>query len=131
MCRSLGLMLDIGFPLLHAIPLAAAAGSNPLMLDGVKSTVEALESGKPLAAALKSLGYLPAGFLPLLKGGEESGKTGEVLLWLADLYERNFEAAIDAALALVEPVVICILGTLVGFMVIATMLPMVTMISNL
>ena len=131
LARCLALMMEIGFPVLEALPLAAAASSNPLLAERAPFSVEALKEGASMATSLKHLQYLPTGFMPMLVAGDESGKTPEVLQWLAEFFEREFEAALDSAVAMVEPMILLGVGTLVGLTVIATMLPMVQAIATL
>ena len=131
LARSLALMLDVNYTLLEALPLAAAASSNPLLLERAPLAVESLTEGASLSESLGRLHYLPKSFTLMLASGDEIGKTTQILAWLGDFYEREYEAALEGALAMLEPLIMVGLSLLAGLTIVATMLPMVQAIATL
>ena len=131
LCDSLGMLLQVGHPILEALPLAVQAAQNPLWASRCHAAVEVLREGSTLSESLDALGSLPSGMTRILAATDECGKPADILAWLAALYQRDFEAAIEALVVLVEPLIMLGMGIVVGIMVLGTRLPMVQVIESL
>jgi type IV pilus assembly protein PilC len=93
--------------------------------------IEALRRGETLIAPFESSGLFDATFLQLLRAGEESGTVDSMLLRLATYYELDVEIALAALTSVLEPILICALGAVIGTIVASIFLPLYSMIGNI
>jgi type II secretory pathway component PulF len=93
----------------------------------VAQVAEETRSGDSLAAPLRKLAIFPRTAIQMIDVGEESGKLDEMLLKVADIEERHMRARIKTLVSLLAPALILVVGSLVGFMVIAILLPIFRM----
>lgn len=130
MTRTLGMLLKNGVPLLKALQIVKAASGSLLMDHAVQSMIDGVQAGRDLSQFMDD----PLLFPPLAKrmvlAGERSGQIGEMLLWVAGDCEKQLAARLQVLTALMEPMIILLLGGITGFVVIAIMLPIFEM-SNL
>lgn len=129
--RALELQLHVGESPLVGLQMACEASGNPLLEASVNEVVSALKGGETLVDSLAVSGFFPRTFLDLVRAGEESAQLPEMLGRSALLYETDLDQAIDAFTSLLEPLVMLVMGVIVGIVVIATMLPMMTLLQNL
>ena len=129
--HTLSSLLDSGSNLLIALPLAAQSTGNPLLEDTIGRAVEALKEGENLCEALSACDFFPRTFLLSLRAGEESGNVSRLMNDLMKLMELELKQRIDTFTALLEPLVMLVVGVVVGFVVIATLLPMLKVVENL
>ncbi len=129
--RALEIQLKMGESPLLGLPLAAAASGNPVLQGLAKSAVESLKQGSSLTESLKATNFFPRTLTDMLTAGEESGRVPELLERTAALYESELDLAIERSTALLEPLIMLVMGVIVGLMVVATMLPMMTLIQSL
>lgn len=119
--RTLSFLTEGGVPLLNALKLSSGATGNSAINAAVIKAEELIASGQRLSASLE--GFPPV-FLQLIATGEKSGRLADVLNKAADSYEGDFSRKINRAVSLFEPVMIFFMGLLVGFIVLAILLPM-------
>jgi general secretion pathway protein F len=119
--RTLGFLLDGGLPILGALDLAARSVGNRVLEDRVMEASKLVAEGGRLSASLS--GFPPV-LLQLISTGEKGGMLPEVLNRAADSYEEEFGRRVQKALAFLEPLMILIMGLIVGFIVLAVLLPM-------
>lgn len=119
--RSLGFLLGGGLPMLKALELAGKSTGNVYLEDNVREAALKVSDGASLSA---SLAGLPPVLIALISTGEKSGRLVEVLDMAADAYEEDFDRVVRRALALIEPGMILFMGLIVGFVVLAVLLPM-------
>ena len=122
--RTLGTLLAGGLPLDVALGIAGAATGNRRLADAVASAREAVRQGEPLAPALRRAGVFPPLVVHLAAVGERAGALGEMLERAAAAYEREVETTISAATALVEPLLVLVMGGVVLALVAAVLLPL-------
>ncbi len=122
--RTLGFLLDGGLPMLRSLELSAKAIGNMAIETTMKAAGKKLAEGGRLSASLK--GFPPV-LLQLISTGEKGGNLAEVLSKAADSYEDEFGRRVQKALSLLEPAMILLMGLLVGFIVLAVLLPMFQM----
>ncbi|HEX4600825.1 MAG TPA: type II secretion system F family protein [Gemmatimonadales bacterium] len=115
--RTLGLLLKSGVPAVPALKIARASATNLVVQDGIERAGAALAEGSPLAPALA--GTLPPLALQMLAVGEESGRLDDLCLRVADTYDGEVRRALRTAVTLLEPALILLFGTLVGFIALA------------
>ncbi len=125
--RTLGTLLDNGVPVLHALRITADTMSNRLVREEVSTVHTGVTEGDSIS---ESLGECPH-FTPLVVNmfavGEESGRIGAVAKRVADAYDVEVDRAVKAMTALFEPLLIVVMGVIVGFLVFAMLLPMLTL----
>ena len=122
--RTLGTLLAGGLPLDVALGIAGAATGNRRLADAVASAREAVRQGEPLAPALRRAGVFPPLVVHLAAVGERAGSLGPMLERAAAAYEREVETTISAATALVEPLLVLVMGGVVLALVAAVLLPL-------
>ncbi|TAN42595.1 MAG: type II secretion system protein GspF [Nitrospirae bacterium] len=119
--RATSFLLEGGLPMLRALELSAKTVGNSILELKIRDAAKKVAEGARLSAALEGL---PAVLLQLIATGEKSGTLTEVLSRAADSYEDDFERKVQKALSLLEPVMILLMGVIVGFIVLAILLPM-------
>jgi len=123
MTRTFGILLRSGLPVLDALDLVKGATGNEVIsraLDHVKSQVG---RGEELTPAFRSTGKMPEMTLQMMATGEESGQMDSMLIKTSEFYDRQVEAAVAGLTALIEPLLIVLVGVIVGTVVITMFLP--------
>ena len=128
---AMAVMSRAGVALPECLTMSAAASSNPVLEESIHFTLAAVENGDGLADSLAVACFFPKPFLQLARVGEESGKVDTMMAWLAELYEREVASAIQQWLALLEPALMMGLGILVALLLLATLMPMMSVVQSL
>ena len=123
--RTLGALLENGVPLLTALTIARKIAGNQVVSDLIQTAADKVEQGGELGTALASNAYFPELASRMIQVGERSGELEKMLSKTADLYEREVQTTATAATALVEPVIILVMGVVVGLIILAICLPIV------
>lgn len=126
-CRTLELLLKSGVSIIKGINIAIPTLSNELIKADLMCSKKDLETGISLGASLKKTGRVPLEMANLIVVGEESGMLEEALGDLADSFEQETNETIKTMTTLLEPVMILVVGSIVGFIVIAMLLPIFQM----
>lgn len=121
--RTLGTMLQSGVPLLKALDIARNLLANRVLRRAVEAAKLRVQEGGGLAVALRETAVFPAMLVQLTAAGEQSGKLEEMLFRVADTYEHQTDLSISGMLSLLEPLMILFMGVVVGFAVLAILLP--------
>lgn len=129
-CRTVGTLVRGGIPLVEALDLAAGPGAPPRSADAAQALADGLRKGGRLRDALLRESLFPPLVIQLLSAGEEAARLDDVLLILAAKYEEETDGAVDALAAIVEPVLIVLLGLVVGGILVAMYLPMFDLAST-
>jgi general secretion pathway protein F len=119
--RTLGFLLDGGLPMLRALELSAKSIGNIVLEEMIMLAATRVAEGGRLSTSLEGL---PPILLQLISTGEKSGTLVELLGKAADSYEEEYERRVQKSLSLLEPVMILLMGLIVGFIVLAVLLPM-------
>mgnify|MGYP005849784759 CR=1 FL=1 len=127
--RTLGTLLDNGVPVLSSINITSDTMSNVHITDEVAMLHEGVTEGESMSDCLRRTKHFPPMVISMFTVGEESGRVGEVAKRVADVYDTEVDRAVAALTALFEPILIVIMGIIVGFLVIAMLLPMLTLSS--
>jgi len=125
--RTLGITFSAGLPLVDALNTVSGATGNIIYRDATLQVREDVSSGHPLQLAMQQTGVFPTMMVQMTAIGEEAGSLDTMLMRVAETYEEEVSNAVDALSSLLEPVVILIVGGLVGSMVIAMYLPIFKM----
>jgi type IV pilus assembly protein PilC len=125
--RTLSTMFSAGVPLVEALDSVAGASGNRVYYDATKRIQSEISTGTSLTVAMQNSQVFPNMVLQMTAIGEESGALDSMLGKVADFYEAEVDDAVDAMSSLMEPVIMVVLGTLIGGLVIAMYLPIFKM----
>jgi len=125
--RTLSTMFAAGVPLVEAFDSVAGAAGNAVYSDATKQIQREVTAGSSLNAAMINTKVFPGMVLQMVAIGEESGSIDSMLSKVADFYEAEVDDAVEALSSLMEPLIMVVLGTLIGGMVIAMYLPIFKM----
>jgi general secretion pathway protein F len=120
--RTLGMLLHNGVPLLKALSIVKDTVDNRVIADGLEHVASSLKEGQSLAAPLAEMAHFPAFAVHMIHVGEESGRLEEILQQVAQVYERETRTTIKRALALLEPVLILVLGVIIAGVIISILM---------
>lgn len=121
--RVLATLLESGVPILRSFEIVADSVGNEIVGDSILVVKKEIEAGESISKPLEKAGMFPAMVVNMIDVGEESGNLVEMLNKVADFNERELEQAIRDMLAMFEPIIILILGVVVGVLVVAMYLP--------
>ncbi|HYM22796.1 MAG TPA: type II secretion system F family protein [Vicinamibacterales bacterium] len=130
-CRTLSTLISSGVPILDGLEITARTSGNIIVEDAIMSTRKSIERGETIAAPLKETKVFPAMVVQMIGVGEATGALDTMLAKIADFYEEEVETAVAGLLTLLEPVMIAVLGVVVGGIVIAMYMPIFDLISKL
>lgn len=130
-CRTLSTLISSGVPILDGLDITARTAGNSVVEDAVQSTRRSIERGETIAVPLKETGVFPAMVTQMIGVGEATGALDTMLGKIADFYEEEVDTAVAGLLTLLEPLMIGILGVIVGGIVISMYLPIFSLISKL
>jgi type IV pilus assembly protein PilC len=125
--RTLSTMFAAGVPLVEALDSVGGASGNNVYLAGTKKIQQEVSTGTSLTMAMTNSGLFPNMVLQMCSIGEETGALDSMLSKVADFYEAEVDDAVEALSSLMEPMIMVVLGTLIGGMVIAMYLPIFKM----
>jgi general secretion pathway protein F len=121
--RTLGTLLQSGVPLIKALDISRNLLANRVLSQAVESAIVKVQEGGSLAVALRESAVFPPMLVQVTAAGEQSGKLEEMLFRVADTYEHQSDLSITGMLSLLEPLMILFMGGVVGFAVLAILLP--------
>ncbi|MBF0190913.1 MAG: type II secretion system F family protein [Magnetococcales bacterium] len=127
MCQLLGLLLKSGVPVITSLQVTADATGFVTVKAGILEVARSVERGESLAAALERTGHFQGLALRMIQAGERSGSLEAMLDRAAQLHREEIEQALERLMHLVEPVIILIMGGVVGYVVVAVLLPIFEM----
>jgi type IV pilus assembly protein PilC len=125
--RTLATMFAAGVPLVEALESVGGASGNQVYVEATQKIKSEVSTGTALTAAMQNAGLFPNMVLQMAAIGEESGSLDSMLNKVADFYEAEVDDAVEALSSLMEPIIMVVLGTLIGGMVIAMYLPIFKM----
>lgn len=127
--RTLSIIFGAGVPLVDGMDTVGAATGNRVYQKAVMDVKHDVSTGRNLAGSMESTGMFPNMMLQMVDSGEESGELEVMLDKVADFYEREVDDAVDALSSLIEPLMIVLLGSIIGTMVLAMYMPIFKMAS--
>jgi type IV pilus assembly protein PilC len=129
--RTLGTLLASGVPILEALVIARETSGNACVADAVTAARDRVEAGESLARPLEDSGIFPGMVTSMVAVGEETGQLAEMLGRIADDHEEEVDNAVAGLTSLIEPLMIVFLAVVVGTLVLALFLPIVSIIQHL
>ena len=121
--RTLGTLITSGVPILQALKITRETIGNEVVQNAVDKVHDSVQDGGTIAAPLDASKVFPAMVVNMIDVGEETGALDSMLMKVADIYDAEVEEAVDAMLALMEPMIIILLGGVIGFIVVSLYLP--------
>ena len=128
--RTLSTLLDSGVHLPEALYISSKTTGNLLYEEALIEAKDAVVSGQTLTMPLKEAKIFPGLVLQMIDAGQESGKTSILLSKVADFYEEEVDTAVDGLMSALEPIVMVVIGGILGFIIIAMYMPILTMASH-
>ncbi len=123
MARTLGSLLEGGVPLLSALEMTGRVLNHTLFKKVFEKAARDVTEGGELSKSFAASGVMPGMVVYMTSIGEKSGQLPEMFLKVAESYEREFNTSVERGLALLEPILILVMGAAVGFIVLAILLP--------
>jgi type IV pilus assembly protein PilC len=129
--RTLSTMLSSGLPLIQSLQIVGQVIGNKLVEDALNTVREKVIKGEGLALPIKETGLFPPMLSSMIGIGEESGALDEILNKTADFYDEELDSAITTFTSMLEPIMIVVMGVIVGFLIISIIQPMFGMYSTI
>lgn len=125
--RTLGTLLNAGVSIMDSLKVVASTVSNKVVEKSINKISIGIAGGKSIAEPMTDVGIFPPMVIQMTGVGEKTGNLGGMLLKLADFYDEEVDAAVDAVVGMMEPIIIVFLGGAVGGLLIAMYMPMFSM----
>lgn len=129
--RTLGTLVTSGVPILQALNITRDTAGNVIVANAVDKIHEAVREGESVVAPLEASKIFPPMVISMVDVGEETGQLPDMLLKIADVYDDEVDNAVDAMTSMIEPIMIVFLAVIVGTIVIALFMPMITIITEM
>ncbi len=126
-CRTVGTLLNSGVPLLSALQAARGVTGNQAIENALEKVRKAVQEGSPVGGAMEQIGFFTKYVSEMATIGEESGTLDQMLVKVAETYERSIDQLVKSITSLIEPVMILVMGGLVAFIVMAMLFPIFQM----
>jgi len=127
--RTLGTLIASGVPILGGLEITARTAGNKIIAEAIMTARASIREGETVSAPLKTSGVFPPMVVQMISVGEQTGALDEMLTKIAVFYEAEVDTAVDTLTSIIEPVMIVVMGGIVGTMVVAMYLPMFKLIS--
>ncbi len=121
--HTMGQLINAGVPILDTIAITAEISGNVLYKRMWRAVYTAVKQGKKISHPLQKSPLLPKAVIQMVGAGEESGKLGEVLDEVSEFYARELKSVIKSCTAMIEPLMIVVMGGMVGFIAMSIILP--------
>ncbi|MBK6689752.1 MAG: type II secretion system F family protein [Deltaproteobacteria bacterium] len=129
--RTLGTMISSGVPILDALQITARSSGNRVVENAIMYTRERIAEGRTMADPLAETGVFPPMVVQMIAVGESTGAMDAMLQKIADFYEEEVDVAVAALTSLLEPLMMVVLGVLLGGLIIAMYLPIFELADNI
>jgi type IV pilus assembly protein PilC len=129
--RTLGTLITSGVPMLEAMDITARTSGNAVIEEAILTVRKAIETGRTIVDPLRETGVFPNMVVQMIGVGEQTGALDSMLGKVADFYEDEVDAAVGDLLTAMEPMIILVLGVVVGGVVISMYLPLFSLIGKL
>ncbi|MBG0830673.1 type II secretion system F family protein [Planomonospora sp. ID67723] len=129
--RNLGTLLGAGVPVMQALDVVGATTGSAVIAEAMKDLQSAVRDGQPMSTQLSKHAIFPRMVAQMVEVGEESGQISQMLDKVADFYDREVDTAAESLTAAIEPLMVIVMGVVVGGMVVCLYLPMFTIYQNI
>lgn len=128
--RTLGTLLAAGVPILEAINITRDTVGNVVYENALQKVHDAIREGESFAAPLRSAKVCDSLVTNMIDVGEETGELDKMLMKIADNYDEEVDVLVGSLVSMLEPIIVVVLGGIVGFIVVALFLPLVKLIQG-
>jgi type IV pilus assembly protein PilC len=129
--RNFSAMIAAGVPILQSLSIVGETSGNWVIEDGLKKVQESVRTGNSIAAPLASQPIFPSMVVQMIAVGEDSGALEIMLTKVADFYEEEVQSTAEALTSLIEPLMIAVIGTIIGGMIVALYMPIFTIFNQI
>src|SRR5215207_8576729 len=129
--RTLGTLISAGVPILDAINITKETAGNEVYARALAKVHDAIREGESMADPLRATKVCDALVVNMVDVGEETGDLDKMLIKIADNYDSDIDVLVSSLISILEPVMVVILGLIVGFIVISLFMPMITLIQGM
>jgi type IV pilus assembly protein PilC len=130
-CRTLATLTSSGVPILDGLEITAKTAGNAIIEDAIMGVRKSVEAGRTIAEPLGETKVFPPMVVQMIGVGEQTGALDAMLNKIAEFYEEEVDNAVAGLMKLMEPIMIAILGTVIGTIVVAMYMPMFDLISKI
>jgi type IV pilus assembly protein PilC len=130
-CRTLSTLTASGVPILDGLEITAKTAGNAIIEDAVMAVRKSVEEGKSVSEPLAQTKVFPSMVVQMINVGEQTGALDQMLAKIADFYEEEVDTAVAGLMKLIEPLMISILGVVIGTIVTAMYLPLYQVLSKI
>ena len=130
-CRTLATLTSSGVPILDGLEITAKTSGNAIIEDAVMAVRKSVEEGKTISEPLADTKVFPAMVVQMINVGEQTGALDQMLSKIADFYEDEVDTAVNGLMKLIEPLMITVLGAVIGTIVAAMYLPLYSILSQI
>lgn len=128
--RTLGTLISAGVPILEALKITRETSGNEVYAKAMEKVHDSIREGESFSAPLRQANVVDGLVVNMIDVGEETGELDKMLLKVADNYEEEVDVAVASLVSLLEPIMVVVLGGVVGFIVIALFMPLVQLIQS-
>jgi type IV pilus assembly protein PilC len=129
--RTLGTLLSSGVSILDALDITARTAGNTVISNAIRKSVLSIAEGDTITSPLKESGVFPPMVTQMISVGEKTGGLDEMLSKIADFYDEEVDDAVSALTSVIEPIIIVIMGIVIGGILVAMYLPMFDIIGKI
>jgi len=130
-CRTLATLTSSGVPILDGLEITAKTSGNSIVEDAVMAVRKSVEEGRTISEPLAETKIFPPMVCQMINVGEQTGALDQMLSKIADFYEDEVDTAVDGLMKLLEPIMITVLGGIIGTIVTAMYLPMYSILNQI
>jgi type IV pilus assembly protein PilC len=128
--RTFGTLISSGVPMLRSLEIVGETLGNRVLSDAIDQTRSSIREGQKLSEPLTKSGLFPTMVTCMIDVGEESGRLSEMLVKVGDFYDAEVEHTVKGLTSMIEPMLIIFMGVVVGFIAIAVMTPVFTLVNS-
>jgi type IV pilus assembly protein PilC len=129
--RTLGTLVSSGVPILQALNITKETSGNIIISNSIANIYDSVKEGESMVGPMEHSGLFPPMVVSMIQVGEETGQLPAMLTKVADVYEEEVDVAVAGLTSLLEPIMIVFLAVIVGTIVIALFMPLITIITQL
>ena len=129
--RNFGTLLAVGVPIIQALDIVGGTSGNALIGEAMADVRDSVRTGSTISEPMAKHAIFPSMVVQMLEVGEETGQTSEMLDKVADYYDQEVETATDGLTSALEPLLVVLMGVVIGTMVICLYLPMFSIYQNI
>ena len=129
--RTLGTLLTGGVPILQALHIVRDVTTNAVLAKAINQVHDSVKEGETIVTPMEASHVFPGMVVSMIQVGEETGALPEMLMKIAATYDDEVDAAVEGLTSIIEPIMIILLAGVVGTIVIAMFLPMISIIGKL